>query len=107
MKQTAPPPSSEFSTPQPACPAASPRAKVRARYWLLGFALLSVSAVMGQGPQAAPAPAAPAAQPAPASNNKKEFSLSRDGAAFDPGSDVMTWDGNHWNVNNNRIFEAR
>ena len=26
---------------------------------------------------------------------------------FDPGSEVMTWDGKHWNVNNNRLFGAR
>lgn len=27
--------------------------------------------------------------------------------AFDPGSDIMTWDGKSWNVSNNRIFQAR
>jgi len=106
-----PPIPSELSKSQRACPAASPRAvapaKIGARYWLLGCALFSVSSVMGQGPQPAPVPTAPAAQPAPASNGKKEFSLSGDGAAFDPGSDVMTWSGNHWNINNNRLFEAR
>lgn len=26
---------------------------------------------------------------------------------FDPGNDVMSWDGKKWNVNNNRIFRAR
>ncbi len=26
---------------------------------------------------------------------------------LDPGSEVMTWDGKHWNVNNNRLFGAR
>jgi hypothetical protein len=105
MKQK-PPTSSESCASQSAGPAASPRPRIRARHWLLGFALLSVSPLLGQGPEPAPAPAAPAAQPAPAASEKKEFSLSRD-AAFDPGSDVMTWQGNHWNVNNNRVFEAR
>ena len=98
-----PPIPSELSKSQPACP----RARIRARSWLLSCALFSVSSVMGQGPQPAPGPAAPAAQPAPAANGKKEFSLSRDGASFDPSSDVMTWEGNHWNINNNRLFEAR
>jgi hypothetical protein len=101
----------------PTPPYAVLRAKIRAQHWLLGFALLSVSPLMAQVPDAAPAsgaPAssgAPAAQPAPASaskeGNKKDFSLSRDGAGFDPGSEVMTWDGKNWNVNNNRLFEAR
>ena len=26
---------------------------------------------------------------------------------LDPGSEVMTWDGKHWNINNNRLFGAR
>jgi uncharacterized protein (DUF488 family) len=26
---------------------------------------------------------------------------------FDPGSETVTWDGRMWNVNNNRIFQAR
>ncbi len=26
---------------------------------------------------------------------------------FDPGSEMVSWDGHSWNINNNRIFEAR
>jgi hypothetical protein len=88
------------------------RVKFRTRHWLLGFALLVVSPLMAQVPDSAPpSGGAPAPQPAPASSsnggNRKDFSLSRDGAGFDPGSEVMTWDGKNWNVNNNRLFEAR
>jgi len=122
MTQATPSPTELHPSPSAcptALPGAFPRARIRVRHWLLGFALLSASPLMAQAPEAAPpagAPpssAAPAAQPAPASNsngsggNKKEFNLSRDGAAFDPGSEVMTWDGKNWNVNNNRVFEAR
>jgi tetratricopeptide (TPR) repeat protein len=102
----APPSPSELS---PSSSAFS-RAKIRAGRWLLGFALVSASSLMAQAPDPAPAPAAPVATGGPAAQpagNKKEFSLSRDGAGFDPGSEVMSWDGKNWNVNNNRIFEAR
>jgi len=27
--------------------------------------------------------------------------------SFNPGSEIVTWDGQSWNVNNNRLFEAR
>jgi hypothetical protein len=27
--------------------------------------------------------------------------------AFDPGSEILQWDGRSWNVNNNRLFQAR
>ena len=33
--------------------------------------------------------------------------LGKDVPSFDPGSEIMTWDGKNWNVNNNRIFQAR
>ena len=52
---------------------------------------------------AAPAPAAPAAQAAPSENNF----LGKDAPFLDPGSEIMTWDGKHWNINNNRLFSAR
>ena len=121
MKATSTP--SELLSSHPARSSAFPdvvrQAKIRARHWVLSFALLSVSPLMAQVPDSAapaaapPSSAAPAGQPAPASGskgsdgNKKEFNLSRDGAGFDPSSEVMTWDGKNWNVNNNRLFEAR
>jgi hypothetical protein len=33
--------------------------------------------------------------------------LGRDIPAFDPGSEVMTYDGKIWNINNNRLLRAR
>jgi hypothetical protein len=33
--------------------------------------------------------------------------LGRDVPAFDPGSEVATFDGKIWNINNNRLFRAR
>lgn len=33
--------------------------------------------------------------------------IGRDIPAFDPGSDVMSFDGKIWNINNNRLFRAR
>ena len=79
-----------------------------------GVAIVLASAALAQVPdQPAPAPAggAPAAQPAPAAGGggaKKDGSfLGKDVPAFDPGSEILTWDGKNWNVNNNRIFQAR
>lgn len=33
--------------------------------------------------------------------------IGRDVPAFDPGSEVMSYDGKIWNINNNRLFRAR
>jgi hypothetical protein len=33
--------------------------------------------------------------------------MGRDIPAFDPGSEVMSYDGKLWNINNNRVFRAR
>ncbi|MBE2180374.1 MAG: hypothetical protein IAE97_07875 [Chthoniobacterales bacterium] len=33
--------------------------------------------------------------------------MGRDVPAFDPGSDVMSFDGKIWNINDNRLFRAR
>ena len=57
---------------------------------------------------AAPAPAAPApaAGPGPAAGPQNNF-LGKDAPFLDPGSEIMTWDGKAWNVNNNRLFSAR
>ncbi|WP_093284715.1 hypothetical protein [Verrucomicrobium sp. GAS474] len=70
---------------------------------------------MGANPQPAPQP-----QPfATSSNSNQGGGNSNSGSnnnskqsnsdipMFDPGSDVMAWNGQHWNVNNNRIFRAR
>ena len=75
------------------------------------------SLALAQVPDAAPAPAAaPAAGGgAPAAGGgaaagggqSKGIGLGKDVPMFDPGSEIMTWDGKSWNVNNNRIFQAR
>lgn len=86
------------------------------RHWALGVGSWAFSAAVlcAQVPDApapaAPGGAAPAAQPASAGGGgakKGGNFLGKDVPSFDPGSEVMTWDGKNWNVNNNRIFQAR
>ena len=63
----------------------------------------------GNPAPAAPAPAsgsAPAAPGNPAAGPSNNF-LGKDVPFLDPGSEVLSWDGKHWNVNNNRVFDAR
>lgn len=58
-------------------------------------------------PAGAPAPSSPApAAKAPGATPNSSF-LGRDVPSFDPGTDVLTWDGKNWNINNNRLFGAR
>jgi hypothetical protein len=73
-----------------------------------GFALAQVpDAPLPAPPAAAPAPAAPApASPAPGATPDSTF-LGKDVPSFDPGTDILTWDGKNWNINNNRLFAAR
>jgi hypothetical protein len=33
--------------------------------------------------------------------------LGKDIPLFNPGNEIITWDGKSWNINNNRIFQAR
>ncbi|MFZ4681741.1 MAG: hypothetical protein ACOYMS_04500 [Terrimicrobiaceae bacterium] len=67
----------------------------------------------------APQPAAPpASQPMDSSggsgspekpdnaNGGSSF-LGKDVPFFNPGSEIVSWDGKNWNINNNRVFEAR
>ena len=95
------------------------RSTVARRRWAVGIASCALSAVVCAQVPDAPSPAAPgggaapAAQPAGnggggAGGAKKGGSfLGKDVPSFDPGSETMTWDGKNWNVNNNRIFQAR
>lgn len=82
---------------------------------LVIFCLAAAPVAMAQVPDAAPAPAA---QPAPAqpsgggtsggaSNAGGSSFLGKDVPFFNPGSEIVTWDGKSWNINNNRLFEAR
>jgi len=56
-------------------------------------------------PAQAPAPAASQPTSAPAKGGSSF--LGKDMPSFDPGSEIVQWDGKTWNINNNRIFEAR
>ncbi|HEY8966096.1 MAG TPA: hypothetical protein VIM58_06615, partial [Candidatus Methylacidiphilales bacterium] len=60
-------------------------------------------------PASAPAPAPASSQPAQGSSSSGGGQKSSNGdiPMFDPGSDVFAWNGQHWNVNNNRLFRAR
>ena len=55
---------------------------------------------------AAPAPAAPAPASNPAAGPSNNF-LGKDVPFLDPAGEILSWDGKHWNVNNNRLFSAR
>ncbi len=54
-------------------------------------------------PSTAPAPGAGSNPAAPPANNF----LGKDVPFLDPSAEMLSWDGKHWNVNNNRIFSAR
>src|SRR3954452_5291869 len=78
-------------------------------------ALLSAATTIAQVPDAQPAPQQPAApppaapapnQPATSSSSGPKF-LGKDVPIFDPANEIVSWDGHNWNLNNNRIFEAR
>ncbi len=79
----------------------------------VGSSLLLIASALAQVPDAptapaptAPSPAAPAAGGGGGAKKGGNF-LGKDVPSFDPGSETMTWDGKNWNVNNNRIFQAR
>jgi hypothetical protein len=61
-----------------------------------------------------PAPAQPAGGGAPAKSGTQSGPnaggssfLGKDVPFFDPGSNIVAWDGKSWNISNNAIFEAR
>ena len=55
-------------------------------------------------PSSAPAPASPAGNQSPAPGGSF---LGKDMPVFNPGTEILEWDGKHWNVNNQRFFQAR
>lgn len=80
------------------------------RFLITLFLAVTALAQVPDAPQASPAPAAPPStsnQPAgsPASSGPKF--LGKDAPIFDPANEIITWDGHSWNLNNNRVFEAR
>jgi len=80
------------------------------RFLFLTLALSSVSA-WPQSPDSLPAdkPSPSPAQASPRTNpteNQGAF-LGKDIPALDPGSEVLTWDGKIWNIQDQRVFRAR
>jgi hypothetical protein len=72
---------------------------------LLGLGSLALAQVPDAATPASP-PATTTAAPAGGGQSKGGF-LGKDVPAFDPGSEILTWDGKSWNINNNRVFQAR
>jgi tetratricopeptide (TPR) repeat protein len=66
----------------------------------------SGSAPSGGGSTSSAPSGSPQQQSAPATAAQSSF-LGRDLPFLDPGSEIVTWDGRSWNINNNRLFEAR
>ncbi len=77
---------------------------------LVGGFIIGGSLVYAQVPDSSAAPAnnqnpPPSSQPANSSGENKF--LGKDVPIFDPSNEIATWDGHNWNLNQNRIFEAR
>ena len=83
------------------------------------LSLLFAATAFAQVPDAQPSrppvvAASPQAPPPPTSSSKSSDStsggskfLGKDVPIFDPTNELITWDGHGWNLNNNRVFEAR
>ena len=83
------------------------------RKLLCGLFFCVVTGLLAQVPDAAP-PAQPAANPQPAGNSAPASGakpggsfLGKDVPFFNPGTEIFEWDGKHWNINDNRVFQAR
>ena len=76
--------------------------------WVLGVGcwMFSSVGIFAQVPDAPAAAPAANASKAPGATPGSSF-LGKDAPVFDPGSELLTWDGKSWNVNNNRLFLAR
>ncbi len=57
-------------------------------------------------PASPPRPQKTTQSPATPFQGESKF-LGGDVPVFDPGAETVAWDGKAWNINNNRIFEAR
>ena len=76
-----------------------------AQLFLAGIFGVTLAASWAQSPDAA-TPAQPPAVAAAPPTAPKGF-LGADVPALDPGSEVMTWDGKIWNIQDQRVFRAR
>jgi len=80
------------------------------RFLLTLFFAVTAVAQVPDAPQASQAPAAPpptSNQPAGSSAAAGPKFLGKDAPIFDPANEIVAWDGHSWNLNNNRVFEAR
>ncbi len=79
---------------------------------VLGVAfLMGIGAGRAQSPaslqEQSPAPnATPAPSPGPSASTQSGF-LGKDVPILDPGSEVMSWDGKIWNIQDQRVYRAR
>lgn len=73
----------------------------------VGIGLAGTNSALPQSPEAVAPPATPAAAPRATSSPAQKGFLGSDIPAFDPGSEVMTWDGKIWNIQDQRVFRAR
>jgi hypothetical protein len=81
----------------------------------VGCSIFSAAGIaVAQVPDAplGPPPPMTSSQPAPAQaspppGGQTGTFLGKDIPRFDPKSELLTWDGKSWNINNNRIFQAR
>ena len=75
------------------------------------FACLCGKTAFTQNPQSMPeaSPTAPTQGGSPKATQPKDGGsfLGKDIPSFDPGSEVMVWDGKIWNVQDQRVFRAR
>ncbi len=69
------------------------------------FLLLHCLILRGQSPDGAAPPARPIPAQPPAPSDKTI--LGNDMPFFNPGNEVIVWDGKNWNINNSRLFQAR
>ena len=76
---------------------------VLASIFLIGGATLHAQVPDASAPGPPPASSS---QPAASPNESPKF-LGKDVPIFDPANEIVTWDGHSWNLNNNRLFEAR
>ena len=74
--------------------------------WRLMFGVWGLAFLTSAPSQVPDAPTPVASPPATPARSQPGF-LGRDVPAFDPGSEILAWDGRSWNVNNNRLFQAR
>ena len=71
-------------------------------FCIAGSAIASTASAQESGPGDSKAATGGARPP-----QVNEGFIGRDIPAFDPGSEVMSYDGKLWNINNNRLFRAR